>query len=149
MSKFIVFINDNNNFALPIFWSLYEFVSDCFGPKQSPPISYHDLKKKMVRSYFCLSGASFFFFFGDAVTGLLRFSILFYIYNNLEGLPPSCGRISIPFGSVHLGSVVSDGSLLVHVKTTLSPKLLVTAVEDGVNTKPSVNQDKIGKKRFD
>ena len=58
----IAIINDNNNFAPSIFWSLCEFVSDCFGPryfffesyvpsekylgpKQSPLISQNDLKK--------------------------------------------------------------------------------------------------------
>ena len=63
----IAIINNNNNFAPSIFRSLCEFVGDCFGPryfslgatlpqekylgpKQSPPISHNDLKKKMVRS---------------------------------------------------------------------------------------------------
>ena len=64
----IAIINDNNNFALSIFWSLCEFVGDCFGPryfssgatldapsetylglKQSPPISHNDLKKGGVQ----------------------------------------------------------------------------------------------------
>ena len=58
----IAVINDSNNFAPSLFWSLCEFVGDCFGPryfffgscapsekylgpKQSPPISHNDLKK--------------------------------------------------------------------------------------------------------
>ena len=54
-------INDNNNFAPSIFWSLCEFVGNCFGPwsfspgayapsenyldlNQLPPNSHNDLK---------------------------------------------------------------------------------------------------------
>ena len=29
----VAVINDNNNFAPSIFWSLCEFVGDCFGPQ--------------------------------------------------------------------------------------------------------------------
>ena len=61
--SYVAIINDNNNFAPSIFWSLCEFVGDYFiwtlvfffgsyvpsekylGPKQSPSISHNDLKK--------------------------------------------------------------------------------------------------------
>ena len=59
-------INDNNNFVPSIFWSLCEFVNDCFwtyvfffgnytpsekylSPKQSTPISHNDLKNDGVQ----------------------------------------------------------------------------------------------------
>ena len=52
----VAVINDNNNFAPSLFWSLCEFVGDCFAPsekylspKQSPPISHNDLKKDGVQ----------------------------------------------------------------------------------------------------
>ena len=43
-------INDNNNFAPSLFWSLCGFAGDCFGPRYfsegaQPPISHNDLKK--------------------------------------------------------------------------------------------------------
>ena len=67
-------INDNNNFAPSIFWSLCEFVSDCFGPRyfssgatlphrkvpRSKTITseFHTMtSKKMVPSYYCLINA--------------------------------------------------------------------------------------------
>ena len=39
----IAIINDNNNFAPSVFWSLCEFVGDCFGPLYV--FSHNDLKK--------------------------------------------------------------------------------------------------------
>ena len=70
----IAIINDNNNFAPSIFWSLCEFVGDCFGPRyfslgatlpqkntsvQNSHLRFHKMTlKKMVRSHYCLSKLS-------------------------------------------------------------------------------------------
>ena len=67
----VVVINDNNNFAPSIFWSLCEFVGDCFGPwyfssgitlpqkntsVQNNHLRFHTMtSKKMVHSYYCLN----------------------------------------------------------------------------------------------
>ena len=71
----VAVINDNNNFAPSLFRSLCEFVGDCFGPRyfssgaalpqkntsvQNNHLRFHTMtSKKMVRSYYCLSGITF------------------------------------------------------------------------------------------
>ena len=71
----VAVINDNNNFAPSLFWSLCEFVGDCFGPRyfssgaalpqkntsvQNNHLRFHTMtSKKMVRSYYCLINAMF------------------------------------------------------------------------------------------
>ena len=67
----VAVINDNNNFAPSLFWSLCEFVGDCFGPQyfssgaalpqknisvQNNHPRFHTMtSKKMVCSYYCLT----------------------------------------------------------------------------------------------
>ena len=67
----VAVINDNNNFAPSLFWSLCEFVGDCFRPlyfssgaalpQKNTSVQYNHLRfhtmtsKKMVRSYYCLN----------------------------------------------------------------------------------------------
>ena len=59
----IAIINDNNNFAPSIFWSLCEFVGDCFGPRyfsegvsvQNNHLRFHTMTSKIDGAQLLLS----------------------------------------------------------------------------------------------